>query len=990
MFMTVASKPQSSITELTTKSMTPGRSLAVLVMVLLQEAQVMPAIDKVTLKGPPMSWVEESSAGVSQDCRTMEVSTKKGGGESSARMLAIVCTQLEDKRPSPRSSSLITRSSSPSSIGSHDAFQEIGPSQPVAPVILGVCAMDVKARSRAMREILIRIVERSRGTIEVKVFGDKVILDEDVENWPRCDILISFFSTDFPLDKAVSYVKLRNPFCINDLIPQALLWDRRLVATVLDHLKVPTPKRVEVSRDGGPKIDDTLRDFMKSKLGIVLGGYKVTPEVALREDGDAIIIDGNVLEKPFVEKPEVVVGAYFASELDPSLNHPRTDGSYIYEQFIDVDNSEDIKVYTVGKDYTHAETRKSPVVDGVVRRNTEGKEIRFITRLTDEERAWASRICEGFGQRVCGYDMLRCDNGHKSQVIDVNGWSFVKGNESYYDRAAEILASLCMQVSSSPSRALPATENTPEEAPTWLLKANVTLVLWKSRRVSVKIDLPGTKAQLKPVYSKKQAGHARSLTKLTLVFKWGGEFTHAARYQSRDLGENMKKDISIMNREVLQNVTIFTSSERRVIASAEIFAAALLDHQQSFSTASSPNSNSSSRSSRSSTDGTTSSPNNNLYCNKNVLTRHNTSAPLQLIIRKDLLDDSNAAKDLMDDVKKRLKILLRPGEPEKRPELTWPKSMKKEPVEVVREVIQLLSTFRDVMRRNYETLDVDKIQERWCCGDEPWLFRERWEKLFEDFCDVEQKKFDPSRSYMTQSNTAPFIIEPSCFLSSMNRQLKTLNSRRIEDYTSFMAALRLFSILLLHRNMVSIQMKSKTIVYICQAYLMLNSREEIGVLTSLPLLQNVVRDLEAARNNGESSLTLYFTKESHIHTLVNLVLTSGLPIANRRIPELDYCSHITFELYERNHGRGKSDKEYSIKLSLSEGAHSSNVLDSTLDARHSLNVQQRRKLTQHLPYSLVIEKLSKHFNRLKDEDVDTGPEYETVEALPNAISVDEI
>lgn len=38
-----------------------------------------------------------------------------------------------------------------------------------------------------------------------------------------------------------------------------------------------------------------------------------------------------------------------------------------------------------------------------------------------------------------------------------------------------------------------------------------------------KINLPGTKAQLKPVYSKRQPRHPRKLTKLTLVFKWGGE-----------------------------------------------------------------------------------------------------------------------------------------------------------------------------------------------------------------------------------------------------------------------------------------------------------------------------------------------------------------------------------------------------------------------------------------------------------------------------------
>jgi inositol-hexakisphosphate/diphosphoinositol-pentakisphosphate 1-kinase len=116
-------------------------------------------------------------------------------------------------------------------------------------------------------------------------------------------VLISFFSTDFPLDKAVSYVKLRQPFCINDLPTQALLWDRRLVAAMLDHLKVPTPRRLEASRDGGPKIDEELRTMMKRNLGVELGKFQVSPDVTMREDGDAIIIDGQVMEKPFVEKP---------------------------------------------------------------------------------------------------------------------------------------------------------------------------------------------------------------------------------------------------------------------------------------------------------------------------------------------------------------------------------------------------------------------------------------------------------------------------------------------------------------------------------------------------------------------------------------------------------------------------------------------------------------------------------------------------------------
>ncbi|KAL5527236.1 hypothetical protein ACEPAG_6027 [Sanghuangporus baumii] len=959
--------------------------------------------------------------------------------ERRTRVMSALTSAFENNR-SPRSSSAFTnRSLSPSPSGSDSNLSIIAP--PVTnPIILGVCAMDVKARSKAMREILTRIVERSRGIVEVKIFGDKVILDEDVKNWPLCDVLISFFSTDFPLHKAVQYVNLRNPLCINNLPMQALLWDRRLVGAVLDHLHVPVPKRLEVSRDGGPKVDEELQILVQDKLGLKLGSLVVTPEVRLREDGNAIIVDDQVMEKPFVEKPvsgeDHNVYIYFrdgggrrlfrkvgnkSSELDSSLNHPRTDGSYIYEQFVDVDNSEDIKVYTVGPEYTHAETRKSPVVDGVVQRNTDGKEIRFITHLSDEEKSYAARISEGFQQNVCGFDMLRCDNGRRSQVIDVNGWSFVKGNDMYYDKTAEILAGICYQLRSSPERLLHSvsTPISQSESSTWQLKANVTvfrhadrtpkqklkfnfpigekwtqpfvrllngereeIILRESMQLSwiataieeakglgaegeelnkltllnnalfSKIDLPGTKAQLKPVYSKKQAGEIRRLTKLTLVFKWGGEFTHAARYQSRDLGESMKKDITIMNKDVLNNVKIYTSSERRVATSAEIFAAALLEgSHNSWSAASTPPSHTG----RSSVDS---------WDKRSTHSSQSNGYTVPLIVRKDLLDDSNAAKDLMDDVKKCLKILLRPGEPEKRPDLTWPKSMKKEPVEVVKEVIELLSSFRDIMKKNFETLNVDKIQDRWCCGDEPWLFRERWEKLFEDFCDVKQEKFDPSRISELYDTIKYCALHHRTFLFSIfSEHEKGENppfapkphDRRLHEL--YGRAKALFD--LVAPQEYGIEPAEK---------------EEIGVLTSLPLLRNVVEDLEEARNTGESALRLYFTKESHIHTLVNLVLYSGLPIANRRIPELDYCSHITyvllypFELYERNGGRQKSDKEYSIKLSLSEGAHSSNVLDSELDARHSLNVQPRRKLTQHLPYSLVIEKLSKHFNRTFEEE----------------------
>lgn len=100
-------------------------------------------------------------------------------------------------------------------------------------------------------------------------------------------------------------------------------------------------------------------------------------------------------------------------------------------------------MYAVGSHYCHAESRKSPVVDGVVLRNESGREIRHPVVLSDWEKEIARRVVLAFNQRVCGFDLLRGKD--KSYVCDVNGWSFVKSNPTYSENCAKQLREMFLR-----------------------------------------------------------------------------------------------------------------------------------------------------------------------------------------------------------------------------------------------------------------------------------------------------------------------------------------------------------------------------------------------------------------------------------------------------------------------------------------------------------------------------------------------------------------
>jgi hypothetical protein len=151
---------------------------------------------------------------------------------------------------------------------------------------LGICAMDKKARSKPMAEILSRLNEDH---FQVVFYGDSIILNSPIEDWPICNVVIAFFSKGYPLQKAKDYVKLRKPIILNDLDMQELLQDRRRVYDHLEASGIDVPRHVYLSRDG----------YVSTGTG---DGNSVRDQ-EVQEFDDHIEVNGITIHKPFVEKP---------------------------------------------------------------------------------------------------------------------------------------------------------------------------------------------------------------------------------------------------------------------------------------------------------------------------------------------------------------------------------------------------------------------------------------------------------------------------------------------------------------------------------------------------------------------------------------------------------------------------------------------------------------------------------------------------------------
>ncbi|XP_046636471.1 inositol hexakisphosphate and diphosphoinositol-pentakisphosphate kinase-like isoform X2 [Daphnia pulicaria] len=860
-------------------------------------------------------------------------------------------------------------------------------------VVAGICAMAKKSNSKPMREILARLDEFDY--IKTIIFPEETILKEPVDKWPVCDCLISFHSKGFPLDKAVAYAELVRPYTINNLRKQFDLQDRRKVYGILRRAGIALPRFAILDRDSP---DPSQHSLIESE--------------------DHVEVNGIVFNKPFVEKPVSAedhnIYIYYPTSAGggsqrlfrkigsrSSVYSPeskvRKNGSYIYEDFIPTDGA-DVKVYTVGPDYAHAEARKSPALDGKVERDHEGKEIRYPVILSNLEKLIARKVCLAFNQTVCGFDLLRA-NG-RSFVCDVNGFSFVKNSAKYYDDCARILGNMILRRLAPTLHipwALPFQLDDPPIVPTTFgkmmeLRCVVAVIrhgdrtpkqkmkmevrhprffaLWSSYESEVngrhlKLKKPaqlqevldiarfllseveagsadreleekrGKLEQLKTVLEmyghfsginrkvqlkyqprgRPQSGCSEEDThnepSLLLILKWGGELTPAGRVQAEELGRifrcmypggNQGLGLLRLHSTYRHDLKIYASDEGRVQMTAAAFAKGLL-----------------------------------------ALEGELTPILFQMVKSANtngLLDNDGEASSLQHMVKSRLQELLQMDR-----ELTenehreinpcGARSIEAalhvigNPVQCCVKVYELVCKLVEIVRSKR---DDPKTKNGMLYHGETWeLMARRWGKLEKDFKLSENPfEFDISK--------IPDIYD--CIKYDIQHNQAALKFNHAQEL--YMLVKALADVVIPQEYGLSDQDKLAIGQGICNP-LMRKIRADLqrNIEEDLPMSDESVNRLDPRYSHGVSSpgrhvrTRLYFTSESHLHSLLTVLRFGGLVEGGEgadeqwrrameyvsQISELNYMSQVVIMLYEDQTKDPTSEQRFHVELHFSPGVN---------------------------------------------------------------------
>uniref|UniRef100_A0A8C6MDA4 Inositol hexakisphosphate and diphosphoinositol-pentakisphosphate kinase n=1 Tax=Nothobranchius furzeri TaxID=105023 RepID=A0A8C6MDA4_NOTFU len=819
-----------------------------------------------------------------------------------------------------------------------------------------------KSKSKPMTQILERLCKFEY--IDVVIFPEEVILEEPVEKWPLCDCLISFHSKGFPLDKAVEYAELRNPLLINDLNMQYFIQDRREVYRILQEEGIDLPRYAVLNRDPDNPEDCNLV-----------------------EGEDHVEVNGEVFPKPFVEKPVCAedhnVYIYYptsagggsqrlfrkigsrSSVYSPESSVRKT-GSYIYEEFMPTDGT-DVKVYTVGPDYAHAEARKSPALDGKVERDSEGKEIRYPVMLTAMEKLVARKVCLAFKQTVCGFDLLRA-NGH-SYVCDVNGFSFVKNSMKYYDDCAKVLGNMVMRELapqlhipwSIPMEAedipiVPTTSGTMMElrcviaiirhgdrTPKQKMKMEVRHPLffelfkkyggYKTGKIKLKkpkqlqevldiarlllielgqhndceIEEKKSKLeQLKTVLEMvldHRPPEMRDGPSLLLVLKWGGELTPAGRVQAEELGRAFRCmypggqgdyagfpgcGLLRLHSTYRHDLKIYASDEGRVQMTAAAFAKGLLALEGELTP---------------------------------ILVQMVKSANMNGLL------DSDSLTDCQQKVKARLHDIMQKDQdftqedyqklaPTGGSSLINSMKVIENPVKTCDKVYALIQSLTSQIRKRLEDPKSSDLQLYH--SETLELMLQRWSKLERDFR-MKNGRYDISK--------IPDIYDCIKYDSQHNASLS------LED------TLELFRL-----------SRALADIVIPQEYGISKAEKlDIAQAYCVPLMRKIQLDLQRTHEDeavnklhplysrgvmspGRHVRTrLYFTSESHVHSLLSMFRYGGLLDEEKdqqwrqamdylsAVTELNYMTQIVIMLYEDNNKEPSSEERFHVELHFSPG-----------------------------------------------------------------------